>query len=140
MPDVKQQDLSLFLLRSGLGLPMAILHGWPKLSAAYSYWTVGANWGFVTAVQNLGFPFPALFASVAALAESAGAILIVLGLGRRWPAIALAFTMLIAIYRHLSQGQSAELAFLYLLALTPLIYLGGGKLTLERALSRPGSN
>lgn len=54
-------------------------------------WFGNPDWG-------LGLPFPEFMAWAAALTESGGAILLVLGLAVRWVSIPLIITMLVAIF------------------------------------------
>ncbi len=119
-------NTGLLLLRLGVGIGMVALHGWGKLTGAIGYLFGGQEWKFIGGVEALGFPLPVVFAVAAALAESLGAVLVAVGLFTRPAAIALAFTMLVAVYRHLSQGQGAELASFYLLASVALILIGPG--------------
>ncbi len=64
-------------------------------------WFGNPDWG-------LGLPFPELMAWAAALTETGGAILLVLGLAVRWVSIPLMITMLVAIFTvHLQNGWLA---------------------------------
>jgi len=64
-------------------------------------WFGNPDWG-------LGLPFPTLMAGLATGTEVLGAIALVLGLGTRWFAVPLMFTMLIAIFKvHWSHGWQA---------------------------------
>ncbi len=64
-------------------------------------WFGNPDWG-------LGLPFPEFMAWAAALTETGGAILLVLGLAVRWVSIPLMITMLVAIFTvHLQNGWLA---------------------------------
>lgn len=54
-------------------------------------WFGNPDWG-------LGLPFPELMAWAAALTETGGAVLLVIGLAVRWISIPLMFTMLVAMF------------------------------------------
>lgn len=120
-------DAGLLALRLGAGLSLFSLHGWSKLTAATGYVFQGQEWGFVAGVAALGFPLPGVFAVAAALAESIGSLLVAVGLLTRVSAGFVGFTMLVAVYRHLSAGQPAELASLYLLAAIAIGLGGAGR-------------
>jgi len=63
---------------------------------------------FGDAMYGLGLPFPTLMAGLATSAELLGAAALVLGLGVRWIALPLMFTMLVAIVTvHLPNGWLA---------------------------------
>jgi len=64
-------------------------------------WFGNPEWG-------LGLPFPALMAWMAALTETGGAILLLLGLGVRWISVPLMVTMIVAaVTVHLQNGWLA---------------------------------
>ncbi|QOY88119.1 DoxX family protein [Paludibaculum fermentans] len=129
-------DAGLLALRLGAGFSLFWLHGWSKLAAASGYVFQGQEWGFVAGVAGLGFPLPGVFAVAAALAESIGSLLVAVGLLTRVSAGFVGFTMLVAIYRHLSAGQSAELASLYLLAAIAIGLAAAGRYSLDAVLAR----
>lgn len=83
--------LGPLLLRLYL-VPVFWMAGTHKLSdmPATIAWFGNPEWG-------LGLPFPTLLAWLAALTESAGAILLLVGLAVRWISIGLMVTMLVAI-------------------------------------------
>ncbi len=118
------RDLALFLLRVGIGVGLALLHGQSKLNAAVSHLFQGAEWKFIDSVASLGFPAPTFFAIAAALSESIAAYLVLFGFATRAATPFIGFTMVVAIYRHLSAGQGAELPALYLLGAI-VIGIGG---------------
>lgn len=139
---VSQQrlDLGLLILRLGAGLTLSSLHGWGKLTGATGHLFQGQSWGFIGAVESLGFPLPIVFALAAALAESAGGLLLALGAFTRIAATFVGFTMLVAIYRHLTAGEGAELAFLYLIAAVTLAVTGAGEYSIDAFRTNPQQN
>lgn len=139
-------DVALLVLRfSGLGL--AVFHGWPKLQAL-----LAGSGRFAEGLAAMGFPAPAAFAWAAALAETAGGLLVFAGFGTRIAAVFCAVTMLVAaLARHhahdLFLGKiglrevtpemarawgSPELALVYLLAFVALALAGAGRLSADR--------
>ncbi|MDT8388138.1 MAG: DoxX family protein [Thiogranum sp.] len=83
--------------------PIFWMAGTSKLSDIESTaaWFGNKDWG-------LGLPFPEFMAWLAASTETAGAVLLVLGLAVRWVSIPLMFTMVVAIYSvHWQHGWQA---------------------------------
>jgi putative oxidoreductase len=91
-------------------------------------------------VKFIGFPFPEFFTYCAAYTEIIASILLIAGAFTRLNALALLFTMFIAIYFHLKKtGLSIpdfEMAGLY--ALFSLLFLvnGGGKFSIDALLTQ----
>lgn len=135
-PAGRRTDIGLLVLRAGVGLGLATLHGWSKLSAASAYFVNGQDWPFIGAVASLGFPIPSAFASATALVESVAAVLLAIGLFTRLSAGLIAFNMSVAVYLHLKNGQSAELAALYLVSSLVVAASGAGQYSLDSLLVR----
>ena len=147
----KSRNLGLLLLRL-CGVLMLGLHGWSKLATFAS----GGGQGFVSAVANLGFPLPVVFAWGAVLAESVGALLIAVGLFTRTSAAMLAITMGVAGFlqhRALQQLLSGlglrevdpetlkgwgnpELAVVYTIVFLVVALLGPGSMALDRFVGK----
>lgn len=124
-------DLGLFLVRVCAGGMLAAFHGWAKVSSAYALLVHDREWRFVQTVAGLGFPLPTLFATAAALAEFLGGVLLALGLWTRWAAGAIAITMLVAVYRHLTTDWRFELAALYLVIALLFVLSDPGRWALD---------
>ncbi|MCI0412816.1 DoxX family protein [bacterium] len=124
-------DIGLLLLRLGTGLLLIMNHGWGKLVSAFGYLAQGKPWKFIEGVANLGFPFPAFFAVAAALAESIGSILLIIGLFTRYAALFIAINMSVAIYRHLTSDFRFELAALYLCIALAFLFLPPGRFSMD---------
>lgn len=155
MSRVLQRDVALLLLRLG-GVGLAVGHGWGKVMALGS----GRGERFIAAVEALGFPLPVLFAWAAALAEFLAGLCVALGLGTRISAAFAGTTMFVAAFlRHrfhlhvlawlhvidpdpqtVEAWGDPELAVVYLLGLTVLVLMGGGRFSLDRVLWRRGSS
>ena len=91
-------------------------------------------------VAAIGLPFPVVLTYCAAYAEIIGAGLLALGLLTRLSAIALVFTMFVAIYFHLTIDGIAitplETASLYGLAYLLFAINGGGLFSLDTLIAR----
>ena len=98
--------LGLFILRLGVGLSMLIFHGYGKITGGPGTWeAIGSN------MAGLGIDFaPAFWGFLAALAESVGSLCIILGIFFRPACFVLAFTMLVAMTRHLGLPSDSPAA------------------------------
>jgi len=132
------KDLGLFILRLGVGLSMAIFHGYGKIAGGPERWErIGG------AMQNLGISFlPTLWGFMAAFSEFFCSIFLILGILFRPAALFLACTMFIATLNHLNlpadspnagfsgASHAIELISVYI----ALLYLGAGKFTITSKL------
>jgi putative oxidoreductase len=114
-------SVGLLLLRLSVGVLM-IHHGQEKLADPQQF----AN----TYVASLHLPFPLFFAYAAGFSELIGSWLVILGLFTPLGALALAGTMTVAAYQHISTAGLN----IYVLELV-LLYLGG---SLALLLNGPG--
>lgn len=126
----KFKNSGLLLIRVGLGI-MFIMHGYPKLFGGPEFWkNVGQ------AMQHVGITFlPMAWGFLAAIAETIGGFLLLIGLLFRPATLALAFTMLIASLHHLNAGDglmgsshAIEVGVVFL----GLAFLGPGKYSVDR--------
>jgi putative oxidoreductase len=97
--------------------------------------------GFATAyVEVIGLPFPIFFSYLAALTETIGAPLLILGLFTRPAALGLSSTMLVAIYHHiLVAGLNIpyiELSSLYSVVFAFFAVNGGGSFSVDSLIAR----
>lgn len=97
MNNTNKTDLGLLVVRLGIGLSMALFHGWGKISSPERWAGYGAN----MKMFGLDF-FPEFWGFMAGFAEFGCSILIILGLFHRPATAMLAFTMLVASIYHLS--------------------------------------
>jgi putative oxidoreductase len=123
------------ILRLALGL-IFLPHGLPKLRSPAE--TAGL-------VGRIGMPAPSLFAWLVALLESVGAVLLIVGLLTRFVALGLAVDMLVAIvavrirmskapFTSTPQAQGWEFEFALMAIALALVFMGGGRLALDRYL------
>lgn len=118
------RSIGLLLLRVSLAI-IFIYQGWAKLN--------GGMDGFTMMVGGLGFPAPAFFAWVVALAEFVGGIAILLGVATRVFSALLAITMIVAIFAVSGNGFMMTQAPLALLGSTlALFFTGAGRWTVCR--------
>lgn len=128
------------IIRVALGL-MILPHGLQK--------TVGwfGGYGFQGTMQFLTGTFgaPWIFAFLAIMAESVGAVMLIAGIGTRLAAIGMTGVMLVASTQHWQHGffmnwygnQGGEGIEFFILAIgmaLALLLSGGGKLSLDRKL------
>ncbi|MDP3500439.1 MAG: DoxX family protein [Myxococcales bacterium] len=117
-PPETPASVGLLLLRAVAGLAMTS-HGWGKMQNPFLW---------------LGGDTPAVFQFLAAVAEFFGGLALAAGLLSVIASFGIACTMVVAMYRHVSQGDPFgkwELATLYLV-ISVLVLLGGpGRFSLD---------
>lgn len=129
-------DWGLLILRLGLGA-VFMVHGWAKLKPKGP---MGGPAGFIGFLKQLGVPLPVFFGWVVVLLETAGAVLLILGLGTRLLAAGLVIDMIVAITRvKRGMAKSAfmdpkggwEFEFALLAQALALVFTGAGSLALD---------
>jgi putative oxidoreductase len=125
-------DLGLLIARIGFGGGFIWCHGWPKLTAG---WEGLGSYG--TAMGNFGISFaPEWWGLAAALAESLGGLLLLLGLCFRPAALALACVMVVATTNHIATGQGTPAhAFKNAWLFAGLVLVGPGRYSLDYLLA-----
>ena len=129
------------VLRLALGL-MILPHGLQKTLGWFGGYGFKGSMGYLTG--TVGAPW--IFALLAILAESVGGAMLVAGLGTRVAALGVGAVMLVAVTQHQANGffmnwtgaQKGEGIEFHLLALgivVALLILGGGKFSVDAALS-----
>ena len=129
-------DIGLLILRLGCAIPLLVLHGGPRLQRATNYFLAGEPWGFVAIVEQMGLPYPLVFAVLSTLAESLGALLLAAGVFVRVAALMIAINMTVAVASEFAKGDPFELPGLFLSVALALALTGGGRFTLGRLFSR----
>lgn len=130
----RQPEVALALVRAVVGVVFAV-HGADKI--------FGSGLEAVTAnFEVWRVPLPLLTAPLVAVLELAGGVLLVLGLGARPIAAALAFEMVIALWFVHREGgffapRGVELPFLLLVGCVAVTVGGPGKPSFERPAAPP---
>ncbi len=127
----------LVILRLAMGI-IFLVHGWPKLNPNSMMKGPAGFGGFL---KQMGIPLPIFFGWAIALLETAGAVLLILGLGTRILAVLFAINMLVAILvakrRVMKVGFSAqqttgwEFDFALLAISLALLFTGAGSIALD---------
>lgn len=127
-------NFGLLLVRLGVGLSMAIFHGWDKITGGVEKWEkIGG------AMANLNITFyPVAFGFMAGFAEFVCSCLLIIGVLFRPAAFLLAFTMFVAALNHISRpagdpgaGWAAASHALELMAVyLCLMFTGPGKFSM----------
>lgn len=132
----KLADLGLLIARVVLGVVL-IAHGWQK----FNEWTVA---GTAESFAGMGVPLASATAAVATWVELIGGAMLVVGLLTPLAALCAAVVMLgAAVFVHLPNGLfvdqgGAELVLALFAGLVLLVVRGGGRASLDAALSRGG--
>lgn len=101
----KYKNAGLLIIRLGLGI-LFIYHGYPKLLGGPERWVAVGG-----AMKNIGITFlPILWGLLAALTETFGGFLLIIGFAFRPVCLLLTFTMLIATLNHLNSGDGLKVA------------------------------
>ncbi|RCH55718.1 DoxX family protein [Mucilaginibacter hurinus] len=126
----RHKDFGLLVVRIGLGI-MFIIHGYPKLMGGPDGWE-----GLGSSTKYIGFTFlPMVFGLLAALAETLGGFLILVGLAFRPACLILTINLIVAAASHLGRGEGLmgaahpiELAVVFL----GLAFVGPGKYSVDK--------
>lgn len=125
----KYKDFGLLIMRVGIGV-LFMHYGYPKLLGGPTMWT-----GIGAAMKNVGVGFyPVFWGLMAALVETFGGFLLVLGLAFRPVSLLLAFTMLIAALHHFASGDGlsgASHAMESGIVFLALVFIGPGKYSVD---------
>lgn len=132
------ESIAPTVLRLALGV-MILPHGLQKTVGLFGGYGFKGSMGYLTG--TVGAPW--IFALLAILAESVGAIMLIAGFGTRVAAIGVGGVMLVAAAQHLPNGffmnwfgnQKGEGIEFHLLALgivVALLILGGGRFSVDR--------
>jgi putative oxidoreductase len=141
------RDWALLIIRFVVGLSMFLFHGYGKLTGGPEVWgRIGSN------MEVLGISFaPVFWGFLAAFAESACSLALMFGILFRPAAAMLAFTMFVAVLRHLnlpaedpsSGWKGASHALELLSVYVGLLLVGAGRFRIPiprgRADESPGS-
>lgn len=126
----KLRDVGLLLMRVGLGV-MFIMHGSGKMFGGTEMW---AQLGQAIGLWGITV-YPVFWGFMAAFAEFAGGILLILGFLFRPACILLAITMAVATTMHVTKGDEFGLwshAAKMLVVFVGLTFVGPGKFSIDR--------
>ncbi len=127
----KYRNTGLLLMRIGLGV-MFMVHGFPKIQGGIEKWTSLGGSMKVIGIQFL----PVFWGFMAAVTETFGGFLLMLGLFFRPVNMALLFTMLIAALVHLSHPDQGIMEASHAIELAAvclgLIFIGPGKYSIDK--------
>ncbi len=126
-------ELGLTFIRVAVGA-IFMIHGWGKLSGGVATW----QW-MGSQMANLGITFlPVFWGFLGMLTELGGGVCLVLGLGTRVVASALAFMMIVALSYHITKGDTFNdvwsHAFTLFFVFIGLAVAGSGKYSLDHYL------
>jgi putative oxidoreductase len=126
----RYKDIALLVARIGIGSSYIIVHGWKKVTGGPQRWeSLGG------AMKNLGIDFfPVFWGFMAAFAETAGGLLVVIGLFFRPASALILFTMCVAALRHIANNDPlARIAYPIEMSMVLVLFLfiGAGKYSLD---------
>jgi putative oxidoreductase len=97
---------------------------------------------FAQNIGSKGLPFPTVFAALMFLTESAGAIMLAIGLFTRiaaamiWVEMAVIITVYLWPYGYLWTKHGYEYALLWLLLCTAIFFRGGGRYSVDHLIGK----
>ena len=124
------------ILRASIGAMIFYIHGWHKLEGGLAYLQHGTPWTLLKEVGEMHFPAPVASAFAATALQFLCSPLLALGLFTRLNAALLTGTLSVAILQNLLAGRDPQLAILYVIVLLSLVFLGGGRFSLDALVSR----
>jgi putative oxidoreductase len=131
-PDSPVIATAASLLHIGLGAAIVYHHGWHKLADGLAWRSKhNTGWAFAEEIRAAGFPLPVFNAVLATAVQLGAGLGLILGLFTRPCALALAATLLGAVYTNAVLKKSQQLAGLYLLLIAAVLLLGPGRLALD---------
>jgi len=126
----KYKNTGLLIMRIGLGI-MFMFHGYPKLLGGPDSWAAVGD-----AMKHTGVTlFPVGWGLLAALTETFGGFLIVLGLAFRPASLLLCITMIVASTMHLKGGDGlngASHAIEAAVVFFGLLFIGPGRYSVDK--------
>jgi putative oxidoreductase len=126
----KYRDTGLLILRVGLGICF-IMHGYPKLAGGEQMW---GKVGGAMSMLHIDFGH-SLWGLLAAVAETLGGLLLILGFLFRPACVFLTITMIVAAAAHLTKGEGfngASHAMELAIITFSLLFIGPGKYSADK--------
>jgi uncharacterized membrane protein YphA (DoxX/SURF4 family) len=122
------------ILRVVAGLMIFYVHGWHKLEGLMAYLQHGTPWKLTEEVAEMHFPAPFPSAVAATVVQFVCSLFIGVGLFTRINAVLLTGVLSVAILQNFLAGRDPQLAILYVLIMSSMIFLGGGRFSLDAKL------
>ena len=126
----RYKDFGLLIMRVGLGI-MFIYHGYPKLFGGVKGWEM-----LGTSTKYAGIHFlPVFWGLMAALVETVGGFLLIIGLAFRPVCLLLIINLVVAALSHFGKGgglQDAAHAIEDAITFTGLYFIGPGKYSMDK--------
>jgi uncharacterized membrane protein YphA (DoxX/SURF4 family) len=120
--------------RVSAGLMIFYIHGLHKLEGWIAYLQSGTPWELLEEVEGMHFPAPYPSAIAATLIQFICSLFILFGLFTRINAVLLLGALSGALLQNLLAGRSPQLALLYILIVITIIFIGGGRFSLDAKL------
>lgn len=124
-----------FFLRASVGLMIFYIHGWHKLEGWIDYLQHDTPWKLAEEVAGMHFPAPLALAAAATLVQFICSLFIVVGWFTRLNSTLLAGALSGAVLQNLTASRDPQLALLYTLIIVSLVFMGGGKFSLDERRS-----
>lgn len=124
------------ILRASIGAMIFYIHGLHKLEGSLAYLQHGTPWTLANEVAEMHFPAPVASAFAATALQLLCSPMVALGLFTRLNTAVLTGTLSVAILQNLLAGRDPQLAILYVIVLLSLVFLGGGRFSLDALVSR----
>jgi len=122
------------ILRVCVGLMIFYIHGWHKLHDGLAFLNNGTPWKLAEEVAEMGFPMPVPSAFAATTVQFVCSLMLIFGLFTRLNALFLTGTLSVAILQNLLAHRDPQLAILYTLVVLAMMFLGGGRYSLDAKL------
>jgi putative oxidoreductase len=134
-PNGMAASSGLLFFRVSAGLMIFYIHGLHKLEGWIAYLQHGTPWILAEEVEGMHFPAPIALAVAATLVQFICSLFIIVGLFTRINAALLLCALSGAILQNLLADRDPQLAILYSLVVLTIVFLGGGKYSLDARLS-----
>jgi putative oxidoreductase len=119
------------ILRVSVGLMIFYIHGWHKLKGGMAHLRQGTSWNLAEEVSAMHLPAPVVMAFAATLVQLICPLFLAVGLLTRLNAVLLTGTLSTAILQNVLARRDPQLPILYVLILIEMIFLGGGRFSLD---------
>src|SRR5271170_1171675 len=134
-PNGAAANFGHFFLRVSAGLMIFYIHGLHKLEGWIACVQHGTPWTLAEEVAGMHAPAPLASAVAGTLVQFIFSLFIGVGLFTRINAALLVCALTGAIMQNLLAGRDPQLAILYTLVVVTLVFLGGGKYSLDAQIS-----